>query len=84
MSLNLDDRDNEHFTEVEDLRTGKKYTYSLPPEDAVKAAYLQYYRDDWATWDYPIRTTPPLDDDKVSVSCGDFVALKKRKTECTE
>lgn len=61
------------FTEVLNLATGETLIYSLPPEEAVKAAYLQSLGD-YNTWDYPKRKVP-LVRGKKTVACGDFTAL---------
>ena len=61
------------------LNTGEYTYFSLPPEQAVIAAYAQS-RGDWNTWDYG-KYRKYLRYGQYSVACGDFSALlsvKKR------
>jgi len=62
------------MTEVLNLRTGEVITYALPPEEAVKAAYLQRTLKDYQTWEYEKRKVP-IERGKRVVTCGDFTAI---------
>lgn len=62
------------FTNVIDLRTGTVYLYNLPPEDAVRAAFLQQDKKDYNAWDYPQKKVP-IRRGKYTVACGDFAAF---------
>lgn len=63
------------FTDVLNLATGATLIFSLPPEAAVRAAYLQSVGK-CNTWTYD-RANVALVYGKWSVACGDFTALKK-------
>ncbi|MCF8012552.1 MAG: hypothetical protein K9L17_14125 [Clostridiales bacterium] len=60
-------------TKVLNLTTGKEIYYTLPPEEAVKAAYLQG-KGVYNTWDYDNKEVPLVYGKNV-VTCGDFTAL---------
>lgn len=61
------------MTNVFNLLTQEELHYDLPPDEAVKAAYLQSIRRS-NTWDYPsIRVH--IERGNHSVACGDFAAL---------
>lgn len=49
--------------------------YDLPPREAVRAAYSQFVKDDWNTWDY-VKYDSLVVEGHFTVSCGDYVALK--------
>jgi len=40
------------MTEVLNLETGNTYTYLLSPEEALVAAFEQFERGNFNTWDY--------------------------------
>lgn len=48
--------------------------YTLPPREAVLAAYAQSLGD-WNTWDYATKYGHLIEYGRVSVVCGDFSAL---------
>jgi hypothetical protein len=65
------------MTTVFNLATGDEAIYSLPPFEAVVAAHEQLTRGNYNTWDY----RKPMEHGllkigKLSVSCGDWAALK--------
>ena len=60
-------------TTVIRLGTDEKYVYSLPPEKAVVAAYLQIEKWNFNTWDYNYQH-PLLRKGKYGWHCGDFSA----------
>ena len=70
------------LTDVHDLRNYDELTYSLPPREAVIAAYAQS-KGDWNTWDYEkkyahlVRFSGTNDR---TVSCGDFAAVMAEGT----
>ena len=39
-------------TVVRELGTDNEYTYTLPPKQAVVAAWYQYGHSNWNTWTY--------------------------------
>jgi hypothetical protein len=63
------------ITEVTNLATGAKITYSLPPEEAVVCAHEQS-KGNYNTWDYSKKPHPLLRDAGRFVSCGDWTAKK--------
>jgi hypothetical protein len=68
------------MTKVINMETGVKYIYSLPPEKAVRVAYIQYVLGRWDTWNYSNNSnipTPSIKRGRVTISCGDFVAFFK-------
>lgn len=66
-------------TEVVNLATGEIAIYTLPPKEAVKAAYLQYVLKDFNTWDYGKREVPIVVG-RSTISCGDWCAkLESRR-----
>jgi hypothetical protein len=68
------------MTEVLNLRTGKPVaTYSLPPEEAVVAAYRQFELGEHNYW--VERKVPEVDRGKSYVFCGHYAA--KRSHEST-
>jgi len=64
------------MTEVLNLATGEVLFYTLPPEEAVRAAYLQANKD-WNIWQYKEKCVP-IRWGRWMVSCEDFAALKQR------
>lgn len=62
------------FTNVIDLRTGTVYLYNLPPEDAVRVAFLQQDKKDYNTWNYSQKKVP-VRRGKHTVACGNFAAF---------
>jgi len=62
------------MTVVKNLKTGETYSYLLPPEEAVRFAYIQYEMSRWDTWNYANIETPDLQFGERTVSCSDFVA----------
>jgi len=64
------------MTEVLNLATGEVLFYTLPPREAVVAAYLQATRD-WNTWQYEEKRLPVYWG-RWTVTCGDFTALKNK------
>jgi hypothetical protein len=64
------------MTEVRNDKTGDKLIYSLPPEEAVRVAYIQYVLGRWDTWNYSNISTPNVEHKGVTISCGDFVAVQ--------
>lgn len=66
-----------YSTMVVNLSTGEEQLFSLPPEEAVVAAYEQD-KGNYNTWRYPIADEHPnFVRGKRSVACGDFTALIK-------
>lgn len=62
-------------TKVLHLNTDKHQVYSLPPEEAVIAAYEQS-RGNYNTWQYAaFADHSETRRGQYSVSCGDFTAL---------
>ena len=62
------------MTKVMDLRTGEYVAeYSCTPKEAVRAAFAQFDRKDFNTWQYAERY--PITRNKHSVTCGDYTAL---------
>lgn len=67
------------MTEVVDLRTGEAVaTYSTPPAQAVVAAYAQFERGDFHTWEYQEKYAGRLVAGRVSIRCGDYCAMMER------
>ena len=63
------------MTKVLNLNTGKHTTYSLPPKEAVVAAYEQSLGN-FNTWQYKaFADHPKARRGQYSVSCGDFAAI---------
>jgi hypothetical protein len=64
------------MTVVLNLRTGSELTYSLTPIRSVIAAFQQSRQNyNWWIrdyWDVPVLVG------RISVSCGDFCAMKRR------
>jgi hypothetical protein len=58
------------MTTVTNLCTLEKKDYSLPPEEAVKVAYLQS-KGDFNTWDYENKEVPLIRGEH-SIACGDW------------
>lgn len=77
------------LTRVIKLGSKLELFYSLPPREAVIAAFAQYGGNsqynigsgDWNTWDYERRYGHRVMTGKYSVSCGDFAALLPKKEE---
>ena len=65
-------------TKVTDLATGSISYYSLPPRDAVIAAFAQNERNDWETWNYTQRYAGMVRQGNYTVTCGDFTALTEQ------
>lgn len=64
------------MTAVMNLSTGEIIgSYSLPPELAVRNAWLQNERNDFNTWDYEKAKYPTIYHGKLTVSCGDYCAF---------
>ena len=63
------------MTRVLNLATGDWYTYTLPPEQAVVAAYAQAHGD-WSTWDYPRRYGHLVRETAHTVFLEDWSALR--------
>ena len=65
------------MTKVLNLATSEYITYSIPPEEAVVAAYEQS-RGNWNTWQYPTFAEHlEARRGEYSVSCGDFAAITR-------
>lgn len=63
-------------TEVMDLRTGEYVGWwTIPPKEAVIAAYAQFEKEDYNTWLYEERYSHMLVRGRYSVACGDYAAL---------
>lgn len=60
-------------TEVINLGTGQRQTFTLPPTQAVVNAWHQSQRD-WNTWEYEYAEAPIVFG-KHTVACGDFCVL---------
>lgn len=57
----------------------QEQTYTLPPEQAVVAAYEQS-RDNWCTWTYPPpEQHPEFRTGRRYVTCGRFTAQKEKQ-----
>ena len=67
-------------TVVRDLNNMDEYIYTLRPEQAVVACYEQQVKHNYNTWDYlhPLKH-PEFRIGEKTVSCGDFVAMKKER-----
>lgn len=64
------------FTVVTNLATEEEQTFSLPPDEAVVAAYEQALGN-YNTWDYPKpQDHPSFVEGAQSVACGDWAVLK--------
>ena len=65
------------MTEVVNLATDGRQIFTLPPDEAVVAAYEQEHKN-WNTWQYP---APENHSEFVVgqhyVACGDFTARKE-------
>lgn len=64
------------MTEVTNIKTGDKFIYSLPSEEAVRVAYIQHVMCRWDTWNYATVETPDVKREQATVSCGDFVFVR--------
>jgi hypothetical protein len=65
-------------TDVHDLREPRFLAnYSLGPREAVRAAYAQFEKKDWNTWDYA-KYDSLVVEGEFTFSCGNFVAFKDR------
>ena len=63
------------LTRVINLAGNEVLGYSLPPSQAVVAAYEQMVRGNMNTWDYPApEEHPEFVRGSKSVSCGDWAA----------
>jgi hypothetical protein len=62
------------MTTVYNLAGGPEQVFSLPPRDAVIAAYAQA-RGDWSTWTYSTRYSALVEPTARGFCCGDFAAL---------
>ena len=60
-------------TIVYQLGTNNKYIYTVPPEQAVVAAYYQYGLTNYNTWEYDYSMARYSVSAK-TVYCGDFAA----------
>lgn len=69
------------MTDVLNLATGARIGYSLPPREAVIAAYAQGLGD-WNTWDYTRRYSSMVDtftvDARTYHTLGDMTAMEVR------
>lgn len=63
------------MTVVRNMHTSQELVYSIPPKEAVVAAYNQYQRNNWNTWTY-LEGRAPVMEGKYGWSCGDFWARK--------
>lgn len=68
------------MTTVRNLATDEERAYSLPPEEAVLAAYAQA-RGDWATWEYPEKYGHLLIHGEMTVGCGDWCAFTREGSD---
>jgi len=64
------------MTEVLHLPTGRRFYYTLPPEEAVRCAYIQYKCGDKNTWQYA-QWKEKVQYGRYTVTCGEFTALRK-------
>ncbi len=62
------------LTVVVNLHTGAERPYSLPPAEALVAAYEQV-RGNWNTWTYS-ESSCPVEEGKYTLSAGDWTVLK--------
>ena len=63
-------------TEVFNLATGQEATFSLPPREAVIAAYAQFTKGDLTWWwQNPLKYDSLVTLGRKSISCGDWSAL---------
>ncbi len=58
-----------------DLRTGETRSYYLSAREAVKAAYLQFEKQNYNTWEYD-SIEVPIVYGKHTVACGDYTAIR--------
>jgi hypothetical protein len=66
------------MTRVYNLATNQVAAFPLPPAQAVVAAYEQFTKRNFNTWQYaPASTHPEFTRGKVSVACGDWAASTK-------
>ena len=63
------------LTKVVNLATGQEQFFSIPPREAVLAAYRQSLGD-FNTWDYA-KHDSIVREANLTVSAGDFTAFKK-------
>lgn len=66
------------MTEVFNLATSERGTYSCDPHQAVIAAYAQE-RGDYSTWDYASRYSSLVRTGPRVVVCGDWTAMRTVK-----
>lgn len=66
------------LTEVFNLSTGKKVCYTLPPTQAVAAAWFQYTQKNWNTWSYDWEQAPVVYG-VYTVACGDWCCVKEQQ-----
>ena len=65
------------LTSVMQLGTGELVgAWSLPPEEAVVAAYAQLERRDFNTWLYPEKYRASISSSGRTVSCGGYTAVR--------
>ena len=62
------------MTQVRNLATGERRSYTLPPEQAVVAAWYQA-QGNWNTWEYDYENAPLIEGEH-TVACDDWCALK--------
>ena len=62
------------MTKVENLYTGEARFYTLPPMEAVRAAWLQA-RGNFNTWSYG-NARVPIEVGKHTIAAGDWCAMK--------
>lgn len=60
-------------TVVYQLGTRNEYIYTVPPEQAVVAAYYQYSLNNYNTWEYDYSIVK-YSATAMTVYCGDFAA----------
>lgn len=71
------DMDDREITVVTNLATGEELAYSLPPSEAVVAAFERQTRGNKSTWTYCKPCDhPAFREGKASVACGDWAAIK--------
>jgi len=76
-------------TEVYDMDTGKFLVYDLPARRAVAAAWRQYTKGDYNTWNVPDDDSDaPIEEGRWHWFCGSYSARKDdlenaRNNDCT-
>jgi len=66
-------------TMVVNLATGAEYLYTLPPEEAVRIAYMQHALGDFNWWNIDESKLPKVVEGRYTYACGDYCARKETR-----